>query len=754
MSQKLTDVEKISKLPWFIGASMASSIFFVLTFASSFFILFLSELGFDKSQTGFLLSLAPFCQIIGIFVGPFIIRMGYKRGFMTFYFLRKVIMSFILIVPVIALKFGVTPAYYTFAIILILFSISRAIAETAFVSWAQEIIPNSIRGKFGAVNSIFATLAIMVTFIITGYILNQYESYGLTRFVVLIIFGLVMGYLSVFLFKFCPGGEVENQPEQNKTNFSGIIEGLKDKNYLVFLIAICLGSFGITCSLSFVPLFLKEQIGINAGKIIWIDLGGMLGSILICYVWGWACDRYGSKPVLITSVSLLCCLPLLWFFVMNLVSANAYFAFGISFISGVASIGWGVAVGQYLYNTAVPENKKGAYLPLYYSLTGIVAGLGPLFGGFMLDLLKNYNFSLGFITLNSYLIVFGIGIAAMLAAVQVITKLKSDSSISTTEFVGIFLQGNPISAFHNILRFHWAGDEKERVGTIERLSSSKTILNIDELIEALDDPSFNVRHEAINSISKMKPNARLVDALLGVIGTDQPDLALTAVWALGKLGDRNAIIPLREMLLGEYELLQARSARALGFLGDKESIDFMLGKLRNEESKGLRVAYASALGAMQAKEAVGDILALLEELEDEITRQETALAIARILGGENRHIRLHRRLKKNISTTAAQTVLALKKVIGFPSKTDYNGNRIANSCAEAMAEGRIADGINLFCELMLGFPYENQPETVQTVIKNCIVNLQKYGQQRPEYLLLVLHTILTSANSGRKQITK
>ena len=44
MTSTLTDVEKINRLPWLVGASTLNIVFVLLTFSGSVFILFLDEL--------------------------------------------------------------------------------------------------------------------------------------------------------------------------------------------------------------------------------------------------------------------------------------------------------------------------------------------------------------------------------------------------------------------------------------------------------------------------------------------------------------------------------------------------------------------------------------------------------------------------------------------------------------------------------------------------------------------------------------
>ena len=743
MSHKITDMDKIFALPWLVIASLTNQIFWFMAIAGSVVVLFFNELGMDKTRIGVLLSIVPFFQIVGVFSGNMIARIGYRTGFLVFYTLRIIIASLILLSPLMLKWYSVEVAFYWIAAVFVIFSIFRALAETAWFPWSKELIPDSIRGKFNAINAIAATIASIITFFAAGYVIDKFQ--GISRFIYLIVFGLAMGVAAIFCYALLPGGKPEFLSKSAMPGIREFLETRKDKNFIRFLVGVGVASFAYGSMLSFVPLYLKEAIGIAPGVVIWIDMASMAGTTLLVYFWGWACDRYGSKPIMIVSLALSLLLPIGWMLMPRNNSGSIYFAFIISFLAGSAFIGWAVSfMGMYLIKVAVPEDKKNIYLPIFYSFIGVVGGCAPLFAGWLLDVSTKLNVQYGTFILDSYTLLFSYGFVLLILSIKILSRLRPDGDVSAQEFVGMIFQTNPVTSFGNLIRYRWAGDEYARVLTAEKLGSSGASLSSNELLEALEDPSFNVRHEAINAISKLKPTPRLVDALVLVLGSDQPDLALTAAWALGKMGDKSAILPLREMLLNEYTLLQARAARSLGVLGDTQSIVFMLKKLHNESDKGLKVAFASALSLLNAQIAIDDIMQLLEETNSQVNRDETALSVARLVGSENRYIRLQRRLKKDTATTAAQTVLALRKFIGYPQKNDVQATELAKNCAAELAEGNIDAGISLLTKLVKNVPAEKHTEISLKVVNRIIAQLEKCGSSRPEYLTLLLHTILTA----------
>ena len=116
------------------------------------------------------------------------------------------------------------------------------------------------------------------------------------------------------------------------------------------------------------------------------------------------------------------------------------------------------------------------------------------------------------------------------------------------------------------MRYRWALDEQATVQTTERLGRAGSKLAVEELLEALADPRFNVRFEAILAIARMPPEARLFAALAEILQGNNPALSVIAAWALGRIGGEQAREPLRQGLDARYRSIRAHSARADAFV--------------------------------------------------------------------------------------------------------------------------------------------------------------------------------------------
>src|SRR5690606_19383028 len=149
-----TNAEKMRLLHWNHIRSAANTFFTQFTFFGPAFILFLNELNLNKSQIGLLLSVFPFMGAVSFFLAPSVGRYGYKRTWITFFGLRKVVTVFLLFVPYVATRYGGQIALYYVGAIVLLFGLCRAISETGLYPWLTELVPNAIRGRYNATQNL------------------------------------------------------------------------------------------------------------------------------------------------------------------------------------------------------------------------------------------------------------------------------------------------------------------------------------------------------------------------------------------------------------------------------------------------------------------------------------------------------------------------------------------------------------------------------------------------------------------------
>jgi MFS family permease len=734
-----TNVEKLRALPWDIAFSAANSVFVQFTFFGSVFVLFLSELGLSKSEMGSLLSLLPFSGLIALFVAPWVARFGYKRAFLVFWGVRNLATALLLLTPAVRSQFGSQAMLWYVIGVVAIFAICRAVGMTARLPWVQEFVPDAVRGKFSALSNVFSQLAGFVAVMVAGYLVER--STGLSGFMILFGVGLLFGLLSVWAASFVPGGAPVQELATQRAVHQDLMEAARDRNFALFLVGVGLVILASGPLASFLPLFMQEEVGLETGSVVWLQNGTLLGGLIFGYLWGWLADRYGSKPVMMSGVFLQMLLPVCWLLMPRQMAWSFYVALGIALLQGVANLGWEIGSMRLRFVSVVPPDKKRDYMALYYAWIGIVGGLGQLLGGWVLEFSKGISGRFLIFTLDSYTMLFLAGLILPLAAGLLLRTVRADSAVSTGEFAAMFFRGNPFLAMESLIRYHRARDERAAVTMTERLGRTQSPLTVEELLEALADPRFFVRFEAIVSIARRGPDAHLTEALIEVLEGDDPALSTVAAWALGRIGDAGALEPLREGLGARYRSVQAHCARSLGSLGDREVEPLLLERLKSETDAGLRMAFASALGKLQSQQATGELLSMLRANQDASSRRELALALARIVGDEHHFIQLLRQAHADPGTTTAQAVNAVKRTVREYQADDCDLLAVMDDCEGSLAREDLERGVQLLSRVIHCLPSEEFGGALATILQDCAMCMDECGERRLEYALLALHTM-------------
>ena len=736
----LTDVEKISKIPWIITGDALNVGFFLFSLSGPAFLLFLDELGLDTVQIGVMLSLVPFFGIFSPFFGRFVLNLGYKRTFLIFRSARVTMIGLILLTPWVLINFGDRATFYFVALVITGFAFCRAISETASFPWYKIVIPNSIRGKFGAIGGMVSTFASIFISIISAYIVDS-GSTGLSRFIILFGIAVVLGYLSILMYSQVPR-EVSVQTANETTGLNELWLVFKDREFFNYMIGVAFVSIGGVSIISFIPLYMEKEIGLSEGRVVFLSIGTHVGALLTSFLWGWTADRYGSKPIMQTGIAFLWLLPISW----SLLPANTPFSFplaiAVAFLTGIATLAWQIGWTRYIYNNT-PEANKTAYMTLFFAWWGIASGIGPLLAGQILRRFDSLSGDWLIFRLSNYTPLFILSFICIGAGFIIISRLTPGDDTSFIRFTGMFLRGNMIRGIESLIQFNFAGEEDYRMATTEKMGDARSPFSHNELIEALYDPSFNVRYQAINSISRMEPERELVDALLDILEDDPSELSFVVTRALGRLGDQRAIKPLRKYFNSGYHLFEANSARALAMLGDSEIIPELHEKLIKEPLPTLKVSYATALGKLGGTVAIPEMFSLMRELHVEVLRGEVGLALARLTGDERYFTTHWRGVRFDPGTTVAQAILGLKRLTN-----DSVFEELAAEAANHFAENDLVTGVNFLQEMISNLPTGVVDPTLDQMVQECAKLLEEFGGKRIENILLTLHVLDTSFNKA------
>ena len=375
------------------------------------------NLVFEKAQIGFLLGLIPLIGVISPLVAPWTTRFGLKRSYITFYGTRKFVVATLIFAPYVLQQFGTTATFVFVSLVLLVFSVFRAIAETGVIPWQQEFIPHAMWGKFAAASSIAVSLAGMGMSAVAAHVLAG--ASGFAPYQMLLGIGALLGVLHVAAYIGVAGGGPQPAQSAHADVQAQMRTALRDRAFIRHMAGLGAIAFVTAAWPIFLPLYMSDQIGLDAGAIVRLQLITSAGTLLSSYAWGAAADRIGSKPILLSALAVFALLPLGWWWMPRSGVATEWVAGALAFVFGVSSAAWAIAQGRLLWVKIIPPAQKTGYNAVYYAWLGVLMGLGPIATGAGLDAMRS-------LLANTYTPVWLLSIVLVLVGLAAFRSAEND----------------------------------------------------------------------------------------------------------------------------------------------------------------------------------------------------------------------------------------------------------------------------------------------------------------------------------------
>jgi HEAT repeat protein len=256
----------------------------------------------------------------------------------------------------------------------------------------------------------------------------------------------------------------------------------------------------------------------------------------------------------------------------------------------------------------------------------------------------------GTLAIGGYDVLFVVGAVVTASSALVFALLKEEGATGVRDFIGQFSSGNALRALWGIQRSASFTSEQRRRDLAYGFGGTGSTLAKDELIAALSDPSFDVRHEAIRALGRLPPTAKAIRSLENILTYEGLiELQYAALDSLGQLGATSSAPKVASFLGDSNPLLRSRAARSLGDLRDATYLPALRQMLASDDDIDCRLAAASALGKFGDRASVPALVAIYcaqaadTNVVSEPRSKVVLLAIAKILQIEESFARNWRR---------------------------------------------------------------------------------------------------------------
>lgn len=632
-AQVQSDYDKMRRLPWLYLFTMMTGTATLCTVTAPL-TLFAAELGMNEGRIGLLAGIMPFFQALGVLALPIVLRFGSRRVATSALTTRYVFLGLFLIVPAFAARPDTV-----FAILLAAmlgFAICRSLAEAAIVPWSQEFMPRAVRGRIaGRMALAYVPVALGVSWAIQVWLDGRT---GLDRFMPVFAVGIFVGIIGALMLLGLRGGQTSGAGAVRRVS---LMEPLRDRNFVVYLFASALQSIVFIAISLFLILFFRDRLGFSSGALVLLVALVPVGSAAGNVTAGWFVDRYGTRAIRTAlqmgQIALLLSLPMLGPEVPGVawLVPLAFFLFGFVFQAGIA------VANVYMLNVIPPASKEG-YTTLHYSIDGVAGGLVTFAAGFLLAWLGTRQIAIFSLELGNYEVLFLLAAGLTAISALAFSRLREEGALSVRDFVTHFTTGNPMKALWGIKRYASRTSEDRRRDLAFRFGGVGSLLAKEELIAALRDPSFDVRHDAIRALGHIGAHPTVVTALEAVLDYDGlVELQYAALGSLGRLKARSSASRVAAFLDDANPLLRARAARSLGEIGDARSMPRIRAMLADDPDLDCRLAAASALGKLKDRDSTLNLVEFYLQLAadrgtnvSEPRSKVVLLAITKILSCE------------------------------------------------------------------------------------------------------------------------
>ena len=404
-------------------------------------ILFARELGASATAIGLLVGLAPIMSLAQLPASRYAEEIGYRKLMLTGWAIRVLILGFLALLPLMALILPFQAVVSLLIAVMFCFALLRGISTCAWLPWVSALVPELLRGTYLANDRRYINMASVGALLISGAIL--YQGHRMGAFALVFLVGFAAGAVSLWFLRRLP-----DRPSPLKSGsvmvHMGWREILADIPFRRLLVFSSMVQLALSANGAFTVVFLREQMNLGDGPILWLTAGSaFMGILALSSLAAWT-DRVGSKPFLGLVFFWWLGYFFLWFLISIHGVKNAHMVSqALVVVSGFFGSLYELAVTRLLMNMVGNKPAKTRYFAIYAVVVSMFIGLAPVLWGVLLDGLSTTILSVKGYELDRYSFFFAAEWLMLGAVGVMLARLKEAKSESATFMVYQIFVGMP-----------------------------------------------------------------------------------------------------------------------------------------------------------------------------------------------------------------------------------------------------------------------------------------------------------------------
>ena len=421
----------------FIFAS-CNALSFPIVFGSPM-ILYAKSLGASATVLGILAGMMPLLVMLQIPAARHVPRFGYRLFVFMGWSTRTVVYFLLAGVPLLTML----DSGSRLALVLVLmffFTMLRGISSCAWLPWITSMIPESIRGRYLAID--YACVQISGFLVVIGAAFWLGESPTHSRFAGLFLFGALAGLASLFFLRRIP----EVAPPEVVKESATPVPWQEIFGHLPFRKVL---SFGVIWSVAFGGIapftvaWLKTEAGVAEDSILVVTAISYLGGLAAVGLMNRRLDDFGSRPAMALAMSFWVGIIACWFaLAKQVIPTSTVVLVPLHIAMGFAGALVGMSMMR-LVMGSIPPMGRSHFFALFSVTANVSMGISPMVWGVLLDVLHESGFSRQEWGLSNYAVFFlGVGIL-MILALALCVRLTEPKAVGMNKLLKDILIDSP-----------------------------------------------------------------------------------------------------------------------------------------------------------------------------------------------------------------------------------------------------------------------------------------------------------------------
>ncbi len=602
-------------------------------------------------------------------------------------------------------------------------------ATPAWFSWMADLVPANISGRFWGKRQSFTMGAYLLCMGLAGALLDWLSgpqadgSRSFAGFSIVFALAAVVGMVDIFIHLWVPEPvPIRTKPAQPVLRRLAAPLRQADFRWLTFSAGAWMFALGMVGS--FGSIYLKRSFGATYTQLSVISISAAVGTVITSPVMGYLIDRVGARALSMILLFAAPCFGFVWFFVSPtpvtlplpgidaVVVPQPILVFTVTNLAAGSLFG-GIGLCQInLLNAIVPKTGRTVAMAVHWSIVGLMAAFGPVVGGLVFDSFGDWGIEvvlpLGAPLAFHHVLVLMFQAVCWFGAIPMRLKVRPrDGELPVGGVLSRLSAGNPLRSLGNVFNIYLisaAVSSKYRARAARKLGEGRTAVASTDLIEKLDDPSYDVREEAALALGRIgSPEA--IDALIAKLEDPYSDLAPQITRALRQSPDPRSVEALVHQLhMGDRET-RTESARALGAIGDPRAAGSLLDIVRRTNDDKILSASAEALARLGELTALYEIIPRMKMTRNPVLRRSMAVAAADLLGEPERFYKVLNAETETPGDQIETMLKALRKAIRRAAD-DHDAARVLCGLSRrlelAYLEEQFQEAANVLVDLAMG----------------------------------------------------